>query len=470
MSEKITKRAKGIAYLLMLVYFGSYIMRINVAAMLVTIYTDMAIMKTDIAPVITGMTICYGAGQIINGILGDKIKPKYMLTVGLCLAALCNVAMFFCGFVPAMRNVPCMTAIWCVNGYAHAMLWPPIVRLLSANLTDAEYSYAAVRVSWGSSFGTILIYSLCPLLLNVMSWNTIILCYGVMGLAIVAIWVLLYPRLFTKPQVAGEESKAAAKATAKKPKATQMPGGVLLPVAVISVILIFVGIVLQGMLRDGVTNWMPSFLLESFGLSEEQSIFATVILAVFSIISFSAFDVLHRKVFRNEVTCSAVIFGGSVVFGLALYFCNLWIPADHFASVIVSMLLMAAIVACMHGINLMLITVVPKRFVKSGMVSTFSGLLNAGTYVGAAIATPLFAVFADNKALGWSFTLLSWAIISALGGIVCLIVIPLWRKFRREYADTPIVEEAVADAADASENIKAIASEGEEADSVKIEV
>ena len=435
MEQIISKRAKGIAYLLMLVYFGSYIMRINVAAMLVTIYTDMAITKTAISPVITGMTIFYGAGQIINGILGDKIKPKYMLTVGLLLAALCNVAMFCCGCVPFMRNVPCMTVIWCINGYAHAMLWPPIVRLLSANLTDAEYSYAAVRVSWGSSFGTILIYSLCPLLLNLLSWNAIILCFAVMGLAIAALWVLLYPRFFHRAPQTSANGATAAPITEQK-VAIPLPAMVFLPI-----VLIFIGIVLQGMLRDGVTNWMPSFLLESFGLSESQSIFATVILAVFSIISFSAFDLLHRKVFRNEVTCSAVIFGGSVLFGLALYFCNLWIPADNFASVIVSMLLMAAIVACMHGINLMLITVVPKRFVKSGKVSTFSGLLNAGTYVGAAIATPLFAVFADNPKLGWSFTLLSWAIIAALGGIICVVIIPMWTKFRREYADAPVPTE-----------------------------
>ncbi|MBE6690113.1 MAG: MFS transporter [Ruminococcaceae bacterium] len=431
MSETISKRAKCIAYLLMLVYFGSYIMRINVAAMLVTIYTDMAITKTAISPVITGMTIFYGAGQIINGILGDKIKPKYMLTVGLLLAAACNIAMFCCGIVPFMKNVPCMTVVWCINGYAHAMLWPPIVRLLSANLTDAEYSYAAVRVSWGSSFGTILIYSLCPLLLNLISWNAIILCFAIMGLAIAAIWVLLYPRFFHRaPQAADSKSAAPVR---ENTTAIPLPAMVFLPI-----VLIFIGIVLQGMLRDGVTNWMPSFLLESFGLSESQSIFATVILAVFSIISFSVFDLLHRKVFRNEVTCSAVIFGGSAVFGLILYFANLLIPADNPASVIVSMLLMAAIVACMHGINLMLITVVPKRFIKSGKVATFSGLLNAGTYVGAAIATPLFAVFADNAALGWSFTLLSWAIISALGCIVCLVIVPMWTKFRREYADAPV--------------------------------
>jgi OPA family glycerol-3-phosphate transporter-like MFS transporter len=241
--------------------------------------------------------------------------------------------------------------------------------------------------------------------------------------------------------ISAEDSVVHTPKTADNTNAANGSGQSVFKVLFSPVLLCVMGaIILQGMLRDGVTNWMPSFLLESFGLSESQYIFATVILAVFSIISFSAFDLLHSKVFRNEVTCSAVIFGGSMLFGLALYFANLWIPADNPASVVVSMLLMAVIVACMHGINLMLITVVPKRFIKSGKVSTFSGLLNAGTYVGAAIATPLFAIFADNASLGWSFTLFSWAIISALGGAICLVIIPLWTRFRREYADAPVAE------------------------------
>ena len=111
MSHPISKRVKGFTYLLTLVYFGSYIMRINFAAMLATIYPDIGVTKSAIAVVITGLTIFYGSGQIINGILGDKIKPRLMLTVGLSLAAVCNIGMSFC------QTVPWMTAVWCIVNY-----------------------------------------------------------------------------------------------------------------------------------------------------------------------------------------------------------------------------------------------------------------------------------------------------------------------------------------------------------------
>lgn len=420
MTLSISKRVKGFTYLLTLVYFGSYVMRINFAAMLATIYPDIGVTKSAISVVITGLTIFYGSGQIINGILGDKIKPKYMLTVGLSLAAACNIGMFFC------QTVPWMTAVWCINGFAHSMLWPPIVRLMSTYLNDAEYNYATVRLYWGSSCGTILIYTLCPLLLKIITWRWIILCYAFVGLAIVAAWVLLSPRVIKKePSVQEESDDPQQSINIPERKEVPLPSRIW-----ISVAMIFFAIILMGMLRDGVTNWMPSYLLESFGMPAENAIFATVILAVFSMISYSLYDALYRKVFPNEVVCAAVIFGGSAVCGVALYLINLFA-----SSAIVSMLFMALIVSGMHGVNMMLISIVPKRFAKSGKVSTFSGLLNAGTYVGAAIATPAFALIAENYS--WNINVLVWGILAAAGTAVCLAVVPLWKKFRREYSDNP---------------------------------
>ena len=155
MKTKFSMRARGIAWLCTLVYFASYLMRINFSVMIARICVDTGFSETELAVVLTGLTIFYGTGQIVNGFLGDRIPPNKMLTFGLCLAAACNVGLFFC------TTVPLMTVVWCINGFAHAMLWPPIVRLLSTYLNDEEYSYAAVRVSWGSSFATIFLYLLC---------------------------------------------------------------------------------------------------------------------------------------------------------------------------------------------------------------------------------------------------------------------------------------------------------------------
>ena len=275
MNTQIRPKATRIGLLFSAVYFASYVMRINFAVMLVKICSDMALPKTALAIVITGLTVTYGAGQIVSGFLGDRFDPRKLLTCGLSLAIVSNVTMFFC------HSVPVMTVVWCINGMAHALLWPPIVRMMSMYLNDAEYSFAAVRVSWGSSAATILLYLVCPLLLYVMSWRIVMLLCAALGGAVLALWLALNPRLLDPadlPTVSKDPENTSA------PLQMKLPKFVYIPIAFIAL-----GIILQGILRDGVTNWMPSFLLETFGLSEENSIVSTVILAIFTMVSYSAF-------------------------------------------------------------------------------------------------------------------------------------------------------------------------------------
>ena len=411
LKNSIAKRTKQIAWLFLLMYFASYVMRINFAVMMVRICSDLDATKSDLAIVVTALTIAYGVGQIISGFIGDKIKPQYLLTGGLALAIVCNVAIFFAD------SIPVMTVIWAINGMAHAMLWPPIVRMISTYVPSEEYSYASVRVSWGSSIATIVLYLLCPLLLSFMSWRAIILSCAGVGAAVFAVWLIASPKLFTEETllVRAETRGADGKKTASLP---------IPRIAILPVIFIFIGIIFQGMMRDGVTNWMPSFLLETFGLPEDSSILATVILAVFSIFSFWVFDLVYRKLINNEVLCGGVIFGVAMVSAAALYIVN-----KFTSSVVVSMLLMAVIVGCMHGVNLMLIAIVPKSFAKYGKVSTMSGVLNSCTYIGAAAATSGFAALAEATN-SWTPTLFVWILICLVGTLACVIAAPLWKKFK----------------------------------------
>ena len=423
MTQKISKKAKLITLLLAMVYFASYLMRKNFSVMLAAITAASGHTEVALGIVGSAMTISYGAGQIVNGILGDKIKPQYMLTCGLFLAAGCNFVMSFC------TTVPVMAVVWFINGFAHAMLWPPIVRLMAMHMNDTEYGYAAVRISAASSVATIILYLLSPALLKVMEWNHVILCIAIAGVVIAVTWVLLNPKLIRKeeapvPVAEGEQAPAPA-----EKKVIPLPHIVWLPV-----VLIFLGIVLQGALRDGVGDWMPTYMAQAFDLDPENAIITGVVPAIFSIISFSVFDLLHRKLLKNEVNCAAVIFVGAAVCSGLLLLLNL-LGLSGWIAAILSALLIGILVACMHGINLMLITVVPKRFIKSGKVSTFSGILNAGTYVGAAVALPLFPALAEN--FDWNATIIAWTVISVLGAAVCFIVVPLWHRFRKEYSDNP---------------------------------
>jgi OPA family glycerol-3-phosphate transporter-like MFS transporter len=97
------------------------------------------------------------------------------------------------------------------------------------------------------------------------------------------------------------------------------------------------------------------------------------------------------------------------------------------SSLIASVIVLSLITAAMHGVNLLLISRVPLYYAKYGKISTVSGVLNAFTYIGSAASTYGVAVFSEKY--GWYFTVGSWAVITLIGCLVCLINIRKWKKF-----------------------------------------
>ena len=379
---------KPLAWVLALVYFSSYMTRINFAAVIQEIITDTGYAKSQLSVILVALSVTYGVGQIVNGVIGDHVKPQNLILCGLASATVINILFPFC-----VGSVTLMTVMWALNGFAQAMMWPPIVKILVSTANEEEYAYAVVRVSWGSSFGTVLMYLTAPLIIGLIGWQGVFVTSSVIGAAAVVIWGIMGRRIPV------EKASALPASGEKKPK-MQFPKKAVFPI-----VLIVCGIIFQGMLRDGVTNWMPTYLAEVFDFGNQTSIFITVSLAVFSILTFGVADGLYRRFFKNEITCGGVIFAVAVLSAvvMALFFgAGAWL----------AVLMMAMITGCMHGVNLMLITHVPKRFKKYGNISTMSGALNACTYIGAAIAT--YGVAKLSEVVGWRNTVGVWAIIGIL--------------------------------------------------------
>ena len=394
---------KKLAWALTLIYFSSYVTRINLAAVISEVVTATGFARTELAVALTCLSATYGIGQIVNGRLGDYVKPQNLILTGLIIATVINFAFPLLAASPML-----MAALWGVNGFAQAMMWPPIVKILVANMDDDMYSYAVVRVSWGSSIGTIVVYLLSPMIIGFAGWQGVFYFSALIGAVVTSLWFFMRQRI-TVPQM---------NAASNTPAKARIPRQALLPMAFIAL-----GIIFQGMLRDGVTSWMPSYLSEIFNLGNQTSIFCTVSLAIFGMFSYTVATKLYKRWFSNEVNCGGVIFGFSILTALLLF-----IFFDGGA--VLSILLMATLTACMHGINLMLITHVPKRFKKYGNISTISGAVNACTYIGSAIFTYVVALLSEQ--IGWRYTVGVWAIIALLGTVCCFVVARPWKKFYQE--------------------------------------
>lgn len=401
--------ARRLTLLCAAVYFCSYLTRLDYGAVMVEMVRAEGFSRVDASAALTGLFITYGFGQLISGYLGDRVKPQLLIFFGLIACGLMNLLIPFCPS-PAW-----MTVVWSVNGLAQAMMWPPLVRIMSQHMTESEYKVATVHVSWGSSLGTIVIYLMIPLLLKVSSWRGVFYCAAAVGMGMAAFWMARYGRV--ERTLPLQEQAAPA----DEPGDAGKSGGGLR--ALMPLLAIMMGVIIcQGTLRDGITTWMPTYLADTYHMESGKSILTGVLLPLFGMVCYQIVLWMNRKLVKNELQCAAIIFGVGLVSLLALRLLH----AHSFA---LSVLILAFAVASMHGVNLIMTSMTPKYLAGSGKISMISGLLNACTYIGSALSMYGVALIADR--FGWTVTESLWCAVALLGTLCAAACVPKWGKLRK---------------------------------------
>lgn len=401
--------ARRLTLLCAAVYFCSYLTRLDYGAVMVEMVRAEGFSRVDASAALTGLFITYGFGQLISGYLGDRVRPQLLIFFGLIACGLMNLLIPFCPS-PAW-----MTVVWSVNGLAQAMMWPPLVRIMSQHMTESEYKVATVHVSWGSSLGTIVIYLMIPLLLKVSSWRGVFYCAAAVGMGMAAFWMARYGRV--ERTLPLQEQAAPA----EEPGDAGKSGGGLR--ALMPLLAIMMGVIIcQGTLRDGITTWMPTYLADTYHMESGKSILTGVLLPLFGMVCYQIVLWMNRKLVKNELQCAAIIFGVGLVSLLALRLLH----AHSFA---LSVLILAFAVASMHGVNLIMTSMTPKYLAGSGKISMISGLLNACTYIGSALSMYGVALIADR--FGWTVTESLWCAVALLGTLCAAACVPKWGKLRK---------------------------------------
>lgn len=398
----MTKDASGRAGLLCLfvaVYMVSYITRINFGAVIEEVSAVTGFGRATLSLALTGAFAAYGAGQIFSGWLSDRLEPKKVALAGLLASAAMNLLLPLCGAFWMML------VLWCVNGLAQAMIWPPLVRLMTYVFPPEAYGRASVTVGWGSALGTIAVYLVSPLLLVAAGWKSVFWCAGACGLVMAAVW---QRHCCAVPPV---QSRQAAGHSAG--------GGFPMP-ALMG--LIMLAIILQGALRDGVTTWLPSCMTETYGISRAGAVLSGVVLPVFTIACLAGANALYSRVLPNLLLCAGVLFAVGAAAAFGMY-------AAAGESLAVSVALAALLTGCMHGVNQMLVVLVPAAFRARGGVALVSGVLNACTYVGSALST--YGAARISEQVGWGATVCCWGAAAVAGAVLCLSGRGAWAKLVR---------------------------------------
>ena len=386
------KQIGALTFLLTLVYFASYVTRINFGTIMVEFIAAERVSKASASLITTVAFITYGAGQLLSGVLGDKFLPTKLILFGLLASVCCNIVLPFCS-----PTILLMVVVWGINGLAQAFMWPPIVKILSSALSDTDYGKSVAKICYGSAAGTLATFLLCPVIISVSNWKFVFWVSALVGVVVSFLWFVCSKTLLGSIEFVSSKKEVAHSVAIDTPILRVMKA--ILPIVLVSILM-------QGMLRDGISTWVPTYVSETFNLGSEVSILVSVVLPIFHVIC-TMFTYFVYKTLKNDVFLSIITFFGGVSLVLVLF------KLFGGTNIAFAILMLALINGFIHCVNALQTCYIPTYYKDSGKISTYSGILNFATYVGSALSTYLFAKLSEM--IGWDGTIVSWVIIGALG-------------------------------------------------------
>lgn len=130
--------------------------------------------KEFLGTVYSAYFLVYAVGQLLNGLIGDRVKAKYMVSLGLIV----------CGFVsilfPSASSAILQIVLFGIMGFSLSMLRDPIVKTISENMPPQNARLACVFISFVSYLGPFA----ASLLVLVFKWNMAFVAAGIICIAI----------------------------------------------------------------------------------------------------------------------------------------------------------------------------------------------------------------------------------------------------------------------------------------------
>lgn len=384
---------------------------------------DLGLDKIQLGILGSVFSITYGVSKFASGVLGDRVNPRYMMSIGLILTGICNI------LFGLSSSIFFFALFWGLNGWFQGFGWPPCARFLTHWYSHSE------RGAWWSTWnvshnvGGFLIPWIAGFALYYWGWRY---AMYIPGTLCIVVGFFLMNRLRDTPQSLGlppiekyrndhidqEEAAAGDKSLSSKQIlytfVLQNPYVWLLAVAYFFVYVV----------RTGVNDWTALFLVETKGYT---SVGANGCVSLFEVGGFFgslAAGWSSDRLFGAKRGPVNVLFSMGVLAFIALF----WgIPEGY--------PLLDSIAMFWIGFSIfgpqMLIGLAAAELSHKKAAASSTGFVGFFAYIGAACAGYPLGTIAQK--MGWEgfyFTLFVCCIISIV------LLLPLWTVtvsvFRRD--------------------------------------
>ena len=393
--DKNTQKAWRIGSFCIATYLASYVTR-NI----LSVSTPEMIKEAFFTKEYTGLlsSICfifYAAGQLINGFIGDRVHPKYMIIMGLGIS---SVSTFV---IPIFDNRILHFTAFALIGFGLSMLRGPLMKVISENTAATHARMICTLFSMAGYAG--------PLIASILSiffkWRAVFTATGVISVIITVLAVAAITAL---------EKRGEIKFVPKYDKGI---AGILNVFKLEDFIFYMLISSIGEIAGSSITFWIPTYTTEHLGFSNDAAS------TIYSVVSFSTLFtpfitlLIYEKLIRNGIKLALVMYVISAVFFIAVRFTAA--PVLN-----VSMLIIAKVAAAAAS-SIVWSAYIP-GLARSGKVSSANGVIDAAGYAMASLANVLFSTFVGR--LGWGGIVNMWYIIMLIGAAVSFIKLIMKKK------------------------------------------
>lgn len=332
-----------------------------------------------------------------------------MIGTGLVGAACTNILMPFCA-----QSYIAMSVVWGFNGISQSMLWTPILYIISNILPEEQRRRACLYIAASFPVGTLLSYVISAAAIKFASWHFAFYIPAGIITCVLVFWCICAKKT---SKILGKGEKPSLPVHENTGEKISL--GKLFMISGASVIC--VGVLVQGMLKDGVSSWVPTLITEKYDVSASFSLLLSAIMPIINLSGAWIGTKLYEKVFRlNEAATSAFGFAMTLIPLTGIVFVGKY-------PIAICVILLALFTTIIAAMNHLLMTLIPVHFAKFGRASTVGGIFNCCTYIGSAISTYGFGAVSEK--FGWTATVVFWLILGALGIAVCAIPMRRYGRF-----------------------------------------
>lgn len=407
-------RASLLIYLSCILYSAAYLGRYSYAANLYYIMDDLSVEK-DVAGLVSSFFFfSYAAGQLLNSIFAKYYRPRMVAAVALCVSAFCNLGI---GLSP---NTMVMRPIWLVNGLAQSLLWCCILNVQSKYLCQSDIRRAIVWNSMTIAFGTCTCYGLTALFQRMgVSWRVLFYCtFAVLFFVSFAWWFVLGKLERNRLEQCGADTQIGVP-SASKASPTATTASLFTRHFMAPFVLACIAAATCAFIRDGIVTWLPTILIDDFGVPPSLSTVLTMVLPLISLLGAITVQALQRKIHGNMRLEALFFIIATIAIGsiVLLYSARL---------AIATLLLFTLMYFMLMAISNITTSVIPFSCRDYGNVGGISALLDSCCYLGSMIST--YSLGYVSKRGGWMQVMFLITAVAAMSSVLCAIASWLAKK------------------------------------------